>query len=76
MRLRPERERSQLGRVRPDVPFPAGAAGLPGADWWVAESAAGGPQGADVELADVDALYTQNDLWPAVFDSEQGATYT
>jgi hypothetical protein len=50
------------------------SAGLPGADWWVADSAGGGPQGADVELDDVDALYTQNDLWSAVFDSAQGLT--
>ena len=25
---------------------------------------------ADVELDDVDALYAENDLWPAVFDSK------
>jgi hypothetical protein len=45
------------------------SAGLPGADWWVADSACGDPQNADVELDDVDALYTENNLWPAVFDS-------
>lgn len=43
------------------------SAGLPGAEWWVACSANGAPQSADVELADVDALYTENDLWPAAF---------
>ena len=43
------------------------SAGLPGADWWVAASACGAPQSAVVELDDVDALYTENGLWPAVF---------
>ena len=37
------------------------SAGLPGADWWVAAHA------DDVELGDVDKLYTDNDLWPTVF---------
>jgi hypothetical protein len=45
------------------------SAGLPGAEWWVAGSACGNPQNADVELDDVDALYTENGLWPAVFGS-------
>ena len=45
------------------------SAGLPGAGWWVAGSACGTPQSADVELDYVDALYTENDLWSAVFDS-------
>lgn len=45
------------------------SAGLPGAGWWVAGSASGDPQDADVELDDVDALYTENDLWSAMFDS-------
>ncbi len=45
------------------------SAGLPGAAWWVADSAAGAAQSADVELHDVDALYTENDLWSAVFAS-------
>jgi hypothetical protein len=43
------------------------SAGLPGAEWWVAASACGTRQGADVELDDVAALYTDNGLWPAVF---------
>lgn len=43
------------------------SAGLPGADWWVAGSASGAPQFADVELDAVDDLYTENDLWSAVF---------
>lgn len=45
------------------------SAGLPGAEWWVACSAGVTPHGASVELDDVDALYTGNDLWSAVFDS-------
>lgn len=44
-------------------------AGLPGAEWWVADCANGAPHSADVELDDVDALYTENDLWSKVFDS-------
>jgi hypothetical protein len=35
------------------------SAGLPGAEWWVAESPSGASQCADVELDDVDALYTE-----------------
>ena len=45
------------------------SAGLPGAEWWAAASAGGIPQNADVELDAVDALYTENDLWSAVFES-------
>lgn len=45
------------------------SAGLPGAEWWVADSASGAPHTAGVELDDVTALYTENDLWPAVFGS-------
>jgi len=43
------------------------SAGLPGAEWWVAGSAGGAPHNADVELDDVDALFTENDLWSGVF---------
>lgn len=45
------------------------SAGLPGADWWVAASANTDPQTVDAELVDVDNLYADNDLWPAVFAS-------
>jgi hypothetical protein len=45
------------------------SAGLPGAAWWVAARAGGAPQSANVELDLVDALYTENDLWSAVFES-------
>jgi len=44
------------------------SAGLPGAEWWVAGSANGAPHTADVELDDVEALYTENGLWSTVFD--------
>lgn len=47
------------------------SAGLPGADWWVADCAGGAPQHADVELDGVHALYVDNDLWSQVFDSNQ-----
>ena len=43
------------------------SAGLPAAGWWVAGSASGPPDSADVELDEVSALYTENGLWPAVF---------
>jgi len=46
------------------------SAGLPGAEWWVADRACGAPHSAGVELDDVDALYTENDLWSAVFESD------
>jgi uncharacterized protein (TIGR03086 family) len=39
------------------------SAGLPGADWWVAGGAAARAEDADVELADVEKLYTEHDLW-------------
>jgi hypothetical protein len=44
------------------------SAGLPGAEWWIADSADGAAHSADVELNDVAALYTENNLWSAVFD--------
>jgi hypothetical protein len=61
-----------IARVRPSyTPQSPGSrayasAGLPGADWWVADRADGG-HAADVDLADVDTLYTENGLWPTVF---------
>jgi hypothetical protein len=47
------------------------SAGLPGAEWWVADSACGAPHSANVELDDVYVMYTDNDLWSAVFDSNR-----
>lgn len=46
------------------------SAGLPGAEWWIAASACTALESVDVELDDVNALYSENDLWPAVFDSD------
>ncbi len=45
------------------------SAGLPGAEWWVADSAGRAPDIAKVELDAVSALYTANNLWSAVFES-------
>jgi uncharacterized protein (TIGR03086 family) len=39
------------------------SAGLPGADWWVAGGAAASAEDADVELDEVEQLYTDRDLW-------------
>ncbi len=43
------------------------SAGLPGADWWVAARVEIHPEDADVELDAVQALYTDNALWPVAF---------
>lgn len=45
------------------------SSGLPGADWWVAGPVAVTPEGAVVELHEVDALYGDNDLWTSAFGS-------
>ncbi len=47
------------------------SAGLPGADWWVAGPAARIPLGSDIDLAEVDALYTDNQLWDKVFTPDR-----
>jgi hypothetical protein len=39
------------------------SAGLPGAEWWVAGPAAATAENVDVELAEVERLYTEHDLW-------------
>jgi hypothetical protein len=39
------------------------SAGLPGADWWVAGAAAAHAHDADVELDEVERLYTERGLW-------------
>ncbi len=43
------------------------SAGLPGADWWVAGAAVAKAEDADVELDEVQRLYTDHDLWARVF---------
>ena len=42
------------------------SAGLPGADWWIAGSATAHGETAEVELGEVERLYTENDLWHTV----------
>jgi hypothetical protein len=49
-------------------PVPPGAraylsAGLPGADWWVAGPAVADAKHADVEVSEVQKLYTDHGLW-------------
>jgi hypothetical protein len=44
------------------------SSGLPGAEWWVAGSANGAPATGDIDLDEVEALYTENGLWSTVFD--------
>ncbi len=43
------------------------SAGLPGAQWWVAGRAVDRAEDADVELAEVERLYTEHGLWDSVF---------
>ena len=55
-------------RRRPGQQYAAGtraylSAGLPGAPWWVAGPAVGRAQDADVELDEVERLYTEHDMW-------------
>jgi hypothetical protein len=49
------------------------SAGLPGADWWVAGQAVNRAEEADVDLAEVERLYTEHALWPSVFSVADGA---
>jgi hypothetical protein len=44
------------------------SAGLPGAEWWVVGSANGGLATGDIDLDEVEALYTDNGLWSTAFD--------
>jgi len=43
------------------------SAGLPGADWWVAGPAVDQAEDAEVELDEVERLYTEHGMWDAVF---------
>ena len=43
------------------------SAGLPGADWWVAGRAVDHAEDADVELDEVERLYTEHDMWNSAF---------
>jgi hypothetical protein len=39
------------------------SAGLPGAEWWIAGRAVDAAENADVELDEVERLYTEHGLW-------------
>ncbi len=41
--------------------------GLPGAEWWVAGKAVDQAEDAEVELAEVERLYTERDMWDTAF---------
>jgi hypothetical protein len=43
------------------------SAGLPGASWWIAGETADQPEDADVELGEVERLYTAHDMWDSAF---------
>jgi hypothetical protein len=44
------------------------SAGLPGAEWWVAGRAVDRAEDADVDLSEVERLYTEHGLWNSAFD--------
>jgi hypothetical protein len=44
------------------------SAGLPGAKWWVAGRAVDQAEDAEVELNEVERLYTGQNMWDSVFD--------
>jgi hypothetical protein len=44
------------------------SAGLPGAQWWVAGRAVDRAEDAEVELNEVERLYTERNMWGSVFD--------
>jgi hypothetical protein len=44
------------------------SAGLPGAEWWVAGRAVDRAEDADVELNEVERLYTDHGMWDSAFD--------
>jgi hypothetical protein len=43
------------------------SAGLPGAEWWVAGKAVDQAEDADVELDEVERLYTEHHMWNSAF---------
>ena len=59
-------------RRRPQQQYGPGAraylsAGLPGAEWWVAGSAVDQAEDAEVELGEVERLYTEHGMWDSAF---------
>jgi hypothetical protein len=68
----PAHGESAAQRRRPEQQYSLGtraylSAGLAGADWWVAGKAVDQPEDADVELDEVERLYTAHDMWNAAF---------
>jgi hypothetical protein len=68
----PAHGESSARRRRPQQDYVPGtraylSAGLPGADWWVAGPAVDRAEDADVELAEVESLYTAHGLWDSAF---------
>ena len=58
-------------RRRPEQRYDPGtraylSAGLPGADWWVAGRAVDKAEDAEVELTEVERLYTEQNMWDSV----------
>jgi hypothetical protein len=43
------------------------SAGLPGAEWWVASRTVDQAEDAEVELDEVERLYTENNMWDTAF---------
>ena len=59
-------------RRRPQQDYDPGtraylSAGLPGAEWWVAGRAADRAEDAEVELDEVERLYTEYGMWDSAF---------
>lgn len=59
-------------RRRPQQQYDPGtraylSSGLPGAEWWVAGRAVERAEDADVELDEVERLYTEHDMWDSAF---------
>jgi hypothetical protein len=61
-----ERRRPQQRYVRGTRAYLS--AGLPGAEWWVAGRAVDRAEDAEVELNEVERLYTQHNMWDSVFN--------
>ncbi len=60
-------------RRRPEQHYDPGSraylsAGLPGADWWVAGHAVDRAEDAEVELDEIERVYTEHDMWDSAFD--------
>jgi hypothetical protein len=62
-----------IARLRkPQMEYPLGtraylSAGLPGSDWWAAGPVVARAEDADVDVDEVERLYTENALWGAAF---------